>query len=214
MNSTIIFYTSNREKPEFEKKIVEDLVKKAGDIPIISVSQKPMDLGTNICVGDVGTSGFNVCRQIQMACRASKTPFVITAEADCIYPPDYFTFVPPRLDVPYRNTNIYVQKYKGDFVCKKDSSLFAQIVGREFFLERLDELFGDLPQWDSNMKNFPKEVGKRLFDRFEYFETEYGCISFKTGQGLRKHSTTNEIKLDELPYWGKISDVRRQFEAN
>ena len=214
MNSTIIYITSNREDQKFEKKIQEDLLKKAGNIPVISVSQKPIDLGRNICVGDVGTSGFNVCRQILIGCMAATTPFVISAEADCLYPPDYFTFIPTKLDIPYRNTNIYVQKYRGNFVNKKSSSLFAQVVGREFYVKRLKELFGDLPEWDGNMKNFPKEIGKKLFNKFEYFETQYPCISFKTGKGMRKHSASSSEEIYELPYWGKVKDLKEQYEVS
>lgn len=64
ITKSIVYYTSNHEKPEFEQKIIDDLLSKRGDLPIISVTQKPMDLGTNICVGDVGLSYLNARRQM------------------------------------------------------------------------------------------------------------------------------------------------------
>ncbi len=209
---TVIYYSSNRENPQFEEKIMENLYTKVSGLPIISVTQKPVALGQNICVGDVGTSGFNVCRQIQIGCEAAATPFVITAEADCLYSPDYFTFIPPKWDVCYRNTNIYVQKYQNDFCNKKNGSLFSTIVGRRYFLNRLDELFGDAPKWNSTLKNWPKEIGKKLFDSYGYFETLFPCISFKTGNGLRKHSPTGGTPYYELPYWGSIKTLRENYE--
>ena len=45
---TILYYSASTESFEFEQKIIEDLKKKAGDIPIISITRKPLDLGTNI----------------------------------------------------------------------------------------------------------------------------------------------------------------------
>ncbi|MCK9371413.1 hypothetical protein M0R04_15975 [Candidatus Dojkabacteria bacterium] len=55
MSATIVYCSSNMEKEEFEGKIKENLVKVCGDLPIISVTQKPINLGTNICVGeDIG----------------------------------------------------------------------------------------------------------------------------------------------------------------
>lgn len=210
-DTTVIYVSSNREDPEFEKKIQEDLLDMCGNLPIISVTQKPTKLGTNICVGDVGASGYNFCRQVLIACEAAKTKFVVSAEADCLYSPGYFNFVPKRLDVPYRNTNLYVLKYKQDVFCAKHSSTFSQVIGREFYIKRLKELFKGLPKWDPNMKNFPKEIGKKLFDEFEYFETQYACISFKTGNGMRKHSTTDEIPLSEIPYWGLAKLLRERF---
>ena len=214
MDKTIIYLTSNREKPEFEEKIQQDLLKKSWGIPIVSVSQKPINLGKNVCVGQKGVSGFNFCRQVLIACENATTPYVIHAEADCLYSPDYFTYQPQILDTCYRNTNIYVQKYNQDFVCKKEMSTFSSIVGREFYIWRLKKLFEGLPEWNTEMKNFPKEIGKKLFDHFEYFETKNPCISFKTGKGMRKHSPTNEIPVYDLPYWGNIKELRRRFENN
>ena len=46
----IIYYTSSREDPKFEK-MVQDNILSVTDLPIISVSQKPIDFGKNICVG-------------------------------------------------------------------------------------------------------------------------------------------------------------------
>ena len=213
-DATIIFVSSNREDVRFEAKVMFDLLGKAGDIPIVSVTQKFCDLGKNVCVGDVGASGYNFCRQVLMACEQAETPFVISAESDCVYSPDYFLFRPERLDIPYRNTNIYVQKYGQDYVCKKTMSTFSQVVGREFYISRLRSLFEGLPMWDAEKKNFPKEIHKKLFTEFETFSTQLPCISFKTGKGMRRHSTTDEMPVYELPYWGKISELRRTYEVN
>lgn len=95
MDTTIIYYTSNREKPEFETKIQKNLFSVIGDTPLISISQQPIDFGENICVGNVGTSDHNIYRQIQLECLKAKTKYVCTAKADCLYPPtEYFNFVP------------------------------------------------------------------------------------------------------------------------
>jgi hypothetical protein len=211
VTKTIIYLSSNQENPEFERKIQEDLLSKCGNIPIISVTQKPIDFGLNICVGDVGASGFNFCRQVQIACKNATTDYVIHAEADCLYSPDYFTIQPERLDVCYRNSNVYVQKFKQDFACKKEGSTFSSMVGREFYLKRLEELFKGMPEWSVEMKNFPKEIGKKFFDHYEYYQTQYPCISFKTGRGMRKHSPSDEVPVYDLPYWGSIEELRGKY---
>ena len=140
INATIIYYSSNREDPEFEKKVQETLLKNSNGLPIISVTQKPTNLGENICVGNVGASGFNMFRQVLLACKAATTEFVISAEADCLYPPDYFTFRPPRNDICYRNSNLYVMPdLRSYFFSKKEGATHAQIVGREFYIKKLDK---------------------------------------------------------------------------
>lgn len=87
---TVIYYTSNREEKEFENKVKAKLLEVIGKLPLISVSQKPIDFRKNICVGDVGVCDANLFRQIQIGCEAANTPFVISAETDCLYPPEYF----------------------------------------------------------------------------------------------------------------------------
>lgn len=211
---TIIYYTSNREDPAFEKRVQENLLKVCGGLPIISVSQKPIDLGTNICVGDVGVSGFNMFRQVQIACQEAKTPFVISAEADCLYPPDYFQFVPPRLDVPYRNENLYVMPDKRDFFFyKKEGATHAQIVGREFYLATLDKLFKGAPTWTIEEKNFPKERHKKadVFDEIVYWKSQNPVFQIKTHKGMRYYTHSDRTPIPELPYWGLGKKVRGYF---
>lgn len=213
--ATIIYYTSNRENPKFEKKIRANILKYKGDLPIISVSQKPIDFGENICVGEVGISGFNMFRQVQIACEAAKTQFVISAEADCLYPPDYFTYLPPRDDKAFRNSNVYVMAYGKHYFFKKDGSTFAQIIGRKFYLKVLAELFKGAPKWSPEEKNFPKERTKRsdIFwpDQKMSFETANPCLSFKTGKGMRFRSPSYSTRFNNLPFWGSTDKLIQKY---
>lgn len=216
MQSTIIYCSSNRENQDFERKIIYYLLKNCGDLPIISVTQKPIDLGKNICVGEVGVTGFNFFRQMQIACEEAKSDFVISAEADCLYPPDYFQFIPERKDVFYRNQNIYVMGYKRNFCyVKPQGSTFAQIVGREHCLKILKGLFKDFPQWSTEIQdnNFPKGRHKQqdIPDRQEFYSSLNPCISFKTGNGMRYASSSVRIPVYRLPYWGSTRRLKRKF---
>ncbi len=215
MNSaTIIYYTSNKEKPDFEARVQQNLLDVCGDLPIISVSHKPIDLGKNICVGDVGVSGFNMFRQVQIACEATTTPFVISAEADCLYPPDYFTFIPPKRNACYRDSNLYVMPDARDyFFYKEEGATHAQIVGREFYLETLKKLFADAPQWSVEEKNFPKErLGKAdVFDKICYWKSENPVFQIKTHRGMRYYTHSDRTPILELPYWGSGKKARAYF---
>ena len=66
--ATIIYYTSNTENENFENKIRENILKVKGDLPLISVSQKPIDFGHNICVGELGKSYENAFYQAKIGC--------------------------------------------------------------------------------------------------------------------------------------------------
>lgn len=206
------------ESPDFENKIKANLLKVCGDLPIISVSQKPIDLGTNICVGDnIGVSGFNFFRQVLIGCKAATTKFIISAEADCLYPPDYFTFRPERDDICYRNSNLYVMPDQRDFFFyKKEGATHSQIVGREFYIKRLEELFEGAPQWSGEEKNFPKERHRKedVFNKIEYWRTDNPVVQIKTHKGMRYYTHSERIPIKELPYWGLGTTIRNYYIKN
>lgn len=212
--AAIIYYTSNREDPKFESRIQENLLKVCGGLPIISVSHHPIDLGKNICVGDVGTSGFNMFRQVQIACEATDADFVISAEADCVYPPDYFEFRPPKLDICYRDSNLYVMPdHRNYFFSKKEGATHAQIVGRKYYLETLNKLFKDAPAWSTEEKNFPKERWKKedIFDEIVYWESKNPVFQIKTHRSMRYYTHSARVPIPTLPYWGSGKEIRALY---
>lgn len=212
--ATIIYYTSNREDQGFEQRVRDNILKVSGGLPIISISHLPIDFGKNICVGDVGTSGFNMFRQVQIGLLEAKTEFVISAEADCLYPPDYFSFIPPRNDVAYRNSNLYVMPDKRAFFFhKKEGATHSQVVGREFYLETLNKLFKNAPQWSVEEKNFPKERFRQedVFGKIEYWSTENPVFQIKTHKGMRYYTHSDRTPIESLPYWGNGKKVRDYY---
>lgn len=217
MEFTIIYYTSNRECTNLELNVRENILKHCGNIPIISVSQKPINFGENICVGDVGASGFNMFRQVLIACEAAKTRFVISAEADCLYPPDYFNFNPEKENVCYRNSNLYVMGNKRSyFFHKSEGATHAQVIGRQFYIDRLKELFKDAPEWSMEERNFPKERFKKedVFDKIEYYKTENPVVQIKTSQSMRHHTHSDRTPIYDLPYWGNGVNFRKKYYEN
>lgn len=214
MNTTIIYYSSNKESQEFEKKIVANLLENCGGLPIISVSHKPMNLGKNICVGDVGASGFNMFRQVLIACEEAKTQFVLSAEADCLYPPDYFTFNPPTDDACYRDSNLYVMGNKRDYYFKKEEgATHAQIVGREYYIETLKKLFEGAPMWNQKEKNFPKERHKQedVFESIVHYVTENPVVQIKTGDSMRHYTHSDRTPIHLIPYWGDGKLLKQKY---
>ena len=211
MKGGIVYISSNREKPKFEQKIIKDMLSKKGDLPIFSVTQQPMNLGANQFVGDVGVSGFNFCRQLQMAVKMADVDYVISCEADCLYPKDYFTFVPPKPDKIYRNNNNYLIPYKRNVYWYKKSQTAFQIASKKVLLARLDYLLDGQPMWNTKMKNFPKEIGKKFLGSWHEFTTINACLTIKTGDGMRNYSNSERFNIDELPYWGTAIKIKRRF---
>jgi len=213
---TIIYCSSNCEKPAFEQRVRDNILKNCGGLPIICVSQKPIEgFGKNIVVGDdIGVSGFNFFRQVQIGLREATTRFVISTEADCLYPPDYFQFTPPNDNICYRDSNLYVMPDARDyFFLKKEGATHAQIVGRLYYLERLNKLFTDASQWSVGEFNFPKERWHKedIFERIEYYHTENPVVQIKTHRGMRYYTHSDRTPILEIPYWGLGKKVRAYY---
>lgn len=211
-SATIIYYSSCREDPAFEQRVRDNILAARGDLRIISVTQKPLpDFGHNICVGDVGVSGFNCFRQIQIATEAATTEFVISAEADCLYPPDYFAWLPPRRNRVYRNANLYVMPDQRDYYyLKQEGATHAQVVGREYYLRVLGTLFEGAPLWSPGEKNFPKERWRKedIVDTAKHYRTENPVVQIKTHRGLRYYTRSDRTPIPTIPYWGDGRKVR------
>lgn len=184
---TILYYSSNRENPKFEAKIIENLRKNCGNLPIVSVTQKPMDLGNNICVGELPQSYESEFKQIKIGLEAITTPFVLTAESDFLYPPEYFQFTPPEKGHFYRYSNVWVAQ--GEEFRMKGCSDGAQIVDRELWLKDVETRVGT--DWARTWDGSP-------------------AVTFKTSNNINKKT---QVKSDiepttKLPYWGEVNKLK------
>jgi len=207
---TVCYYTANTENPKFENKIIEDLKVKAGNIPIISVSRKPIDLGTNICVGEKPVSYTSEWKQLLVGLKAAKTKFCIAAEADCFYPPEYFEFMPEDERTMYNYNNIWmVWKRHNGFYKKYVYCEGAQICGREYWIERLEPV---LPkEWIPYTRREENRLVNDLFRERKEF-TGRPVVSFKTGDGVSSRTTfDSKSKTHDLEYWGNIRNIKKIF---
>lgn len=100
-NLTIVYYTANVLNEQFARAVREQLKRAAcrqfdrqKAIPIVSVSQKPLDFGENICLGDIGRSLFSQCRQEIAGCERADTKYVALCEDDIFYPASHFELRP------------------------------------------------------------------------------------------------------------------------
>lgn len=214
---TILYYTSNQEGEVFEGRIRQNILDVKGDIPLVSVSQKPIDFGENICVGEVGASGFNMFRQIQIGLERVKTKFVVAAEADCLYPFDYFNFIPSREDIAYRTDQTYVMpQHRSFFFRKFGGATHSQVVGTEYYKKVLADLFKDAPEWSTQERNFPKERTRKddVFDEYVIYKSRYPVVQIKTHRSMRHYTESERTPIYKLPFWGEGTDFRKRYYAD
>lgn len=214
---TVVYYTSNREKPEFESRICRTLSETAAGLPIISVSQKPIDLGRNICVGDVGASSHNAWRQLQIGAAEAKTKFICTAESDFLYPREYFDFKPDREDLAYIVKPLWVlfsQRGKArQFAYKPRGSEAAMVVGRDYLVAGIEKVLDGYGQWgmgSANGDTFPYLLNVINHERFLI---DKPTVTFKTDQNMHRRTPHDvDSYRKDLPYWGNIYDLIGKYQ--
>jgi hypothetical protein len=213
---TVLYYSSNREEPGFEARIMARLLESCGDLPVVSVTQRPTDLGRNICVGDVGHSYLNEWRQIQIGAEAAGTEWVAFAEADFLYPEEYFRFQPKGGDI-HRCGNVWIVFRDGDGYSRKRWSEGAQVCRREYIVRYFKEFLAGYPEWlDGEVRPIigRDKIVEYYKISFNLFDCAVPCVSFKTGNGMRPGTRTLSgagNRAAALPHWGNIADLKRKY---
>lgn len=207
---SVLYYTANVEDPDFEDKIRKNILRAKGDLPLISVSQKPLPgFGRNICVGKHDCCYSNEFRQIQIGLKEIRTPYVVVAEADFLYPPEYFQFKPPERNQCYRYSNVWVSYTKStpQFLYKKFSD-GAQMIDRLMWLENLNEVFSSKKFWFS--KEDKIVIPRIKTDKRMLWTSKNPAVTFKTAHNINPKTTVrrrSRIKT-VLPYWGEAEELR------
>lgn len=233
---TIIYYTSNlleKTNPYFLKNTRKQLDKAVGDFPIISVSHKPIDLGINICIGDVGRSHLTLYRQILIGAKGAKTKYVAMAEDDILYSWEHFNQELPKEDYFLYDMNkwsmfSWIRPYQYSY---RDRMVVNQLIApRDYLVEALEERFervkflmktksekqiirywGDPGRYERylgvkerRVKHYFSSVPSIVFSH----EDAFGYLS----QGSKKR--IGNPRAFDIPIWGRASDVMKLYDKN
>ncbi len=216
MNCSIIYYTANLIPDSFADNVRKHLSEVSNGIPIVSVSQKPLDFGVNFCVSGLTPSFYNVYRQILVGAIYCKTKYVICCEDDTIYSPEHFSYEPPEGTFSY---NISFWHLRRDVFWYTGHRVMSQcIVSTELMIKTLEERFEKYPDMTSPPRGFG-EPGKREDQLglskvgIETFMTITPPITFRHTNSLSGVRGIPEkySKKSELPYWGSAIDLWRRM---
>ena len=221
MTKSLVYYTCNREDPMFEERIKATLVRESGGLPLISVSQKPIDFGKNICVGEVGVSGHNAWRQFQIGAKEATSTYVYPVEADFIYPKEFFEYDLTEEDIFYRFYPVWILFARPNtskvFYKKVSRSHGCMVAGRQFFIDNVERVLKGRGMWQTEPESDlsvarlpdlldPKEV------RTKQIVLNNPIISFKTGSAM--HSKSPILKSTacrELAGIGSAHDLIKEY---
>lgn len=213
--------------------IVRDYLTKATNgYKIISVSQKPIGLGQNVCVGEIGRSHLSMFRQLLVGAEKAETKYIALAEHDCLYTPEHFSWIPPEKDVFYYNVNHwFVQwnnKLEGQYSHFRRKAMSQLVCGRKAFIEAVKDKIWMLengaiirkgqpgacePGVCDNRKAFiaavakMKDLGKDSKKwKAEAFRTELPNIDIRHGGNFSGNRRARQ-RTYSIPYWGSFHKV-------
>lgn len=133
MTKGIIYYTNNKlEEPIFS--IIQKQIIKS-NLPIVSVSQKPINFGNNFVL-NLNPGYLTMLKQITKALEESDCTYIFFCEHDVLYPSSHFDFTPKRDDIFYYNAHVWRWEYPHNRVITYDRliSLSGLCVNRELAL--------------------------------------------------------------------------------
>jgi hypothetical protein len=227
MRSGIIYYTDNRLSETIFNLVQKQILR--SDLPIVSVSLKPINFGENIVL-NLDPSYLAMLTQITKALEVSKAEYVFFCEHDVLYPLSHFEFQPSRDDIFFYNEHVWRWKYPENFAITYDRliCLSGLCVNREFALkhykkrlQKIKELKLEAtgrrePLWARRWGYEPgtKKTKRGGFsnDDFETWKSKQPLIDIRHGKTFSQskvnldsfiHPPTNwqETELDKIAGW-------------
>jgi len=152
--SGCVYYTNNIINPEIFNAVQKQLSLFKG--PIVSVSHKPIDFGTNIVV-NLESSILSMFKQILIGVENIKADIIYLTEHDILYHPSHFDFKPINPDRFYYNVNTWK-------VCSKTGQALF------YYTKQVSGLCGYKKIMVDHYRNRIKKVEKEGFSRRMGFE--------------------------------------------
>lgn len=215
----LVYYTDNNPAPNILTACQKQLIVCMGQwkYPIVSVSQKSIDFGTNF-VMDIGRSLLSMYRQILRGVEECKTEIIFLVEHDLLYHPSHFDYTPARKDTFYYDRNRWNVDMEGKAVFYHNNCPSRLVAHRELLLEYYTRVvdFVQSEGFKHNLgfsppKGLPKE--KRV-GRYEAYMAKDPCIDIRHDRTFTRARMTKEefrsergrrgwTEADEVPGWGK-----------
>lgn len=219
---SVLYYTASRDNDQrFTDRVRTHLATSAAGHPIVSVSQRPLTFGANVCVGEIGASHYNVYWQILVGARAARTEYVACCEDDCLYTPEHFRLRPADDTIAYNRNRWWIEQWKPSarFRFRDRIGMWTAIAPRELLVRSLEARFALYPDPLSVPYNRWCEPGRRD-ERLgvpkcaiERPSSEVPILTFnhRSSLGGMRRSVPGEIVRDSFDSWGTAAALWRAF---
>lgn len=195
---TLLYCTGNLLPEITAEKIRQNLLTVTENkYPVISVSQKPIDFGENICIGEMENCRYSFFKQMLLGAQSVKTKFIVHVDDDSLYTPEHFTFRPKDEKTFIYNTNTWLSAnklyWKPPYAL---SGMFCHISPTKALIANLSKRFEMYPE---------KPVDDRHWGEPGKFDTEFGIPNANV------ETFKTVLPLVSFEYRGSISGKRKRF---
>lgn len=219
----IVYYTDNQAEERFfiaGRKILESM-----DLPIISVSQHPIDFGKNYAM-DLDRSNLSMFRQILTGLQKSDADIVYLCEHDVLYHESHFNLIPEKENIFYYNQNRwavdtktgqavhYLTKCPSHLVAFK-STLIDYYTKRLAMVEKdgFKSKVGYAPPRgiESNSWKVKTYMSEQPNVDLRHDKNLSGVGRFKKEDFSAEWARKGWKESDTVPYWGKTKGCFEEF---
>lgn len=235
---TLLYATDNFLNEDTRKKVVNYLLEVTENkYPIISVSQKPIELGKNIVYGEKGKSKFNMYKQLHVGIQEVETKYVATIDDDTLYAPEHFLYRPPNDEVFAYETNCWfalpyweyywrehnIDKRGGMWGCISDTNLMRNNLNHRFNLYPTAESMGTFVNGRTLIWGEPgiNDTSYGLPNMFTRFHSDKPSVIFIHGVSMgynqfrkwhrRYGYPLPEDKAEIVEPFGNIKDLYKSY---
>ena len=212
----IVYYTDSQLKPELANAVRRKLCNACGPIPIISVSQEPLELGENVCLGKQPRKYKSVYEAMLAGVKSAPVGSIVyLCEHDVFYHPSHFAFLPPEHGVLYFNENRYYYRDGCDTFDKaRGKAALSQGVGyREDWIthaeERLSVAGDDIVESFGAWQNRSVLSTRNFTSKRPNVDILHGDNLTLKGTKKLEYVAGERKGIKNLPGWGRVPHFRK-----
>ena len=225
----ILYYTDNQLDEKVMEACQRQLLK--ANLPIYSVSLKPIDFGTNTVL-NLERGYLTLFKQILAGLKACKEDIVFTCDHDVLYHPSHFDFMPPEKKVFYYNFNVWKVRLEDGLAIHYDIHQSNQLCGyRDLLIEDYTKRVEWVEKngWSTKLGFEPGTQRKenRINDyKNKVWWSEYPSLDIKHGKNLTpvkwypkdfrqgERACPNWMTSDEISGWGVVKNKMSELLAS
>lgn len=214
---TLLYYTASTIEETLGENVRKHLLSVKGNLPLVSISQKPLNFGKNYFIGEIGRSYYNCYKQILTGAYAVKTKYIACCEDDTLYSMEHFSHRPSNEQVFSYNKNMWYCE-ETEFWTKGWTGMLSCIVGTQYLIDtlksRFDKYSEEIHHHSSRFFRTFQEPGRWDKTKTEYWESKIPIVTFNyfNAMGGKAKSVAHMPKSKQiLEPWGDCWDLKKQY---